>query len=122
MGTASAWTAERRARQAAAIREWRPWEHSTGPKSGEGKAKVAQNRHRAEFRRHERELRKQLRLRVAIFRLLVERDGINPYNPEKTSFPGWRRNRDKAKDDELLAQLLLELGPSSLASLQISLY
>ena len=37
------WTVERRARQAAAIRNWRPWNRSTGPRSVAGKARVAQN-------------------------------------------------------------------------------
>jgi hypothetical protein len=37
------WTPERRARQAALIRNWRPWENSTGPRSDEGKARTAQN-------------------------------------------------------------------------------
>ena len=34
---ATGWTPERRARQAALIHRWRPWEQSTGPKSAEGK-------------------------------------------------------------------------------------
>lgn len=37
------WTLERRARQSAAIRNWRPREHSTGPRSLEGKARVSCN-------------------------------------------------------------------------------
>ena len=40
---ANGWTPERRARQAALIRTWRPWEKSTGPKTDEGKARAAQN-------------------------------------------------------------------------------
>lgn len=39
----SAWTVERRARQAEAIRRWRPWEHSTGPRTPEGKARSSRN-------------------------------------------------------------------------------
>lgn len=31
------WTPERRRRQAELIQNWRPWEHSTGPQSEEGK-------------------------------------------------------------------------------------
>ena len=34
---------ERRARQAQAIHRWRPWEHSTGPRTAEGKARSARN-------------------------------------------------------------------------------
>jgi len=37
------WTLERRARQAELIRQWAPWEQSTGPKSPEGKATVSRN-------------------------------------------------------------------------------
>lgn len=37
------WTPERRARQAALIRTWRPWEQSTGPTTDEGKARTARN-------------------------------------------------------------------------------
>ena len=43
MGTKSAWTPERRARQAEVIRQTRPWEHSTGPQSEAGKAVSARN-------------------------------------------------------------------------------
>jgi hypothetical protein len=34
---------ERRIRQAEIIRKTRPWEHSTGPRSAEGKARVSRN-------------------------------------------------------------------------------
>jgi len=37
------WTLERRQRQAALIRSWKPYERSTGPKSEAGKAAVARN-------------------------------------------------------------------------------
>ena len=37
------WNSERKARQAALIRHWRPWEQSTGPKTEAGKARVARN-------------------------------------------------------------------------------
>lgn len=40
------WTAERRARQAEAIRRWQPWAKSTGPRSAEGKATSSKNAHR----------------------------------------------------------------------------
>lgn len=53
---AHGWTPERRARQAALIRRWKPWEQSTGPKSPEGKARVARNAYRG----GERELLRRL--------------------------------------------------------------
>ena len=37
------WTPERRAKQAALIRDWRPWDKSTGPRTHAGKARAAQN-------------------------------------------------------------------------------
>ena len=40
---AKGWTPERRKRQSEAIRQWKPWNQSTGPKSPEGKAAVARN-------------------------------------------------------------------------------
>ncbi len=40
---ANGWTPERRALQAELIKNWRPWEHSTGPRTVAGKARVAQN-------------------------------------------------------------------------------
>ena len=40
---ANGWTPERRARQAAMIRTWKPWERSTGPRTIDGKARVARN-------------------------------------------------------------------------------
>ena len=40
---AKGWTPERRKRQGEAIRQWKPWQQSTGPKSPEGRALVARN-------------------------------------------------------------------------------
>ena len=37
------WTPERRARQAERIRQWKPWEKSTGPRTEAGKATSSQN-------------------------------------------------------------------------------
>ena len=39
----SSWTPERRARQAALIRTWKPWERATGPTSAAGKARASKN-------------------------------------------------------------------------------
>lgn len=50
------WTLERRAKQAELIRTWRPWERATGPRSTEGKAKVARNPWRGAHRQQFREL------------------------------------------------------------------
>ena len=40
---ANGWTPERRAKQSAAIRQWKPWERSTGPRTQEGKNRVTRN-------------------------------------------------------------------------------
>ena len=37
------WTVERRQRQAELIRNWKPWERSTGPRTTEGKERVSRN-------------------------------------------------------------------------------
>jgi 1,2-phenylacetyl-CoA epoxidase catalytic subunit len=37
------WTPERKARQAALIRTWKPWAKFTGPRTEEGKARAARN-------------------------------------------------------------------------------
>lgn len=43
MGTSSAWTPERRARQSERIRRVKPWEKSTGPRTPDGKFISSQN-------------------------------------------------------------------------------
>ncbi len=58
---ANGWTPERRARQAELIRQWRPWERSTGPKSVGGKAAVSQNAYKGGTWRMLRELSRALR-------------------------------------------------------------
>lgn len=55
---ANGWTPERRARQAELIRNWRPWERSTGPRTTEGKARVARNGYKGGEREALRELAK----------------------------------------------------------------
>ena len=57
---ASGWTPERRARQAALIRTWKPWEKSTGPRSDEGKARTANNGFKGGHWRELRELQKSM--------------------------------------------------------------
>ncbi len=47
------WTDERRARQAEAIRRWKPWERSTGPKTEEGKAASSRNAYKGRINARE---------------------------------------------------------------------
>lgn len=49
MGTKSAWTPERRAKQAAIIARTRPWEKATGPRTDAGKAISARNAYAGEW-------------------------------------------------------------------------
>jgi hypothetical protein len=58
---ANGWTAERRARQAASIQRWKPWQRSTGPKTPEGKATVSRNAWKGGTRSLLRELGQLLR-------------------------------------------------------------
>ena len=62
---ANGWTASRQAAQSAAIRQWRPWEQSTGPRTDDGKRRVSGNAYRggrrAEFRKLMRQVRELLR-------------------------------------------------------------
>ena len=44
------WTSDRRAKQAAAITTWRPWEQPTGPRTAAGKARSSRNAFRGGFR------------------------------------------------------------------------
>lgn len=37
------WTLEERQRQSALIRQWKPWEQSTGPRTEAGKATASEN-------------------------------------------------------------------------------
>lgn len=39
----SGWSPERRAKQAERIREWAPWEKSSGPKTDAGKSAASKN-------------------------------------------------------------------------------
>jgi hypothetical protein len=58
---ANGWTPERRAQQSALIRNLRPWEKSTGPRTPEGKARVSRNAYKGGARELLRELRRVLR-------------------------------------------------------------
>ena len=69
---ASGWTAERRARQATLIQNWRPWDTSTGPRTAEGKARSSGNAWQHGGR--SQEARAEL---AALRRMLCEIDAMN---------------------------------------------
>ena len=54
-------TPEHRARQSEAIRRWKPWERSTGPKTGAGKRRAAMRGYKGGVRPKLREIAKALR-------------------------------------------------------------
>lgn len=58
--TARQWTPEQRVQQSAKIRQWRPWDKSTGPVTPEGKAVVARNGYKGGLRPKVRALCKLL--------------------------------------------------------------
>jgi hypothetical protein len=55
------WTEERRAKQAVAIKRWKPWLKSTGPTSVDGKARVSANAYKGGKRPRLREVTRKLR-------------------------------------------------------------
>ena len=55
------WTAEQRAQQAEKIRQWQPWQHSTGARTFEGKAIASRNAYKGGFRQQMKELSQLLR-------------------------------------------------------------
>jgi hypothetical protein len=63
--SARTWTLEQRQRQSEAIKRWKPWKQSTGPKSPEGKAAVSRNAftggHMVQLRQIAKEMNEALR-------------------------------------------------------------
>lgn len=80
MGTSSAWTPERRERQGQAVRCWRPWESSTGPRTKEGKARSAQNAKRPDDLLEVETYLHLLALRTKRLKLLLR---LDPRNGDK---------------------------------------
>ena len=65
---ATPWTPERRQRQAEAIRTWRPWERSTGPRSAEGKQRSSRNAYKGGVLQQRRALNSEMRHALAEMR------------------------------------------------------
>ena len=66
------WTLARRNAQAIAIRRWRPWERSSGPRTPEGKARSSRNADRGDQRGLHRELAKMLNADLRVQRRAFE--------------------------------------------------
>ncbi len=73
---ANGWTPERRTRQAALIKSWKPWEHASGPRTAEGKAKASRNAWKGGHSVMLRELSRQVNAEIREARNLV--DAISP--------------------------------------------
>lgn len=67
------WTPERRARQAALIRTWKPWQRATGPRTLEGKATASRNAYKGGHWLMLRELSRTVNEEIRAARDLVER-------------------------------------------------
>lgn len=72
---ANGWTLERRAKQAELIRNWKPWQQSTGPRSAEGKAEAAQNAFKGGTWRELRDLSRQMSAMLKAQREVMRRVG-----------------------------------------------
>jgi hypothetical protein len=71
--TAGSWTPERRARQAALIRTWKPWQHATGPRTLVGKATAAKNAYKGGHWLMLRELSRIVKAEVRTATDLIDR-------------------------------------------------
>lgn len=110
MGTSSAWTPERRAKQAEVIRRNKPWEKSTGPKTAEGKAVSARNADKGVHREEARAIDRRARARLKFLKHLIARDGIKPLGPPCQV--GRKRQRSpeaQERYEEKLFRLYLEM-------------
>jgi hypothetical protein len=69
---ANGWTDERRVRQSKAIRRWKPWLKSTGPRTANGKSRVSRNAWRGGERPKLRALITELKAALAAQRYAIE--------------------------------------------------
>ena len=89
------WTPEQKARQAEAIRRWKPWERSTGPKTAAGKARCKINAYKNGMHSAAMvEIKRVLRLQAKYLRGITE--GLSsamplvPEPPERTIKAPWK--------------------------------
>lgn len=111
------WSPARRAAQAEAIRRWRPWANSTGPKTAAGKARVAQNaaklsrleRPADPDKRMKRALRNHERYLVDLNRFLSLRKKFGENKLLKLCEKHLQKQGRKAHKDLMLALLYAKL-------------
>ena len=84
---ANGWTPERRARQAELIRNWKPWERSTGPRTPEGKARTSRNADKGDTRGMLRELLRALREQDETRKRAIEYDQVRPIAAGRPALP-----------------------------------
>ena len=63
-------TPEHRALRSALIKQWRPWEHSTGPKSQEGKKTSSERGYKGKTRPLMRELSRVMHEQLNVLKIL----------------------------------------------------
>jgi len=78
---ATGWTPERRARQAEAIRSWRPWERSSGPQTAAGKAVVSRNAFKGGVRPETRRLLAKANQSLMSQLRILEKLSVDPSGP-----------------------------------------
>ena len=72
---ASGWTPERRARQAALIRTWKPWQQATGPRTPDGKATASRNAYKGGHWLMLRELARMVNAEVKVAQNMTKKIG-----------------------------------------------
>ena len=70
--SAAGWTLERRQRQSQAIKVWKPWSQSTGPRTEEGKSEVSKNAYKGGHYAKLQELKRAINKEI-----MLARDRLN---------------------------------------------
>jgi len=71
------WTAEQRKQQSQKISQWQPWQHITGAKTDEGKARASRNAYKGDRRQLLRKINLCLREQRTSLNVTCESPRIN---------------------------------------------
>jgi hypothetical protein len=104
MTNSSLWPPERRAKQAAKIRDDKPWEKSTGPRTEGGKARSSQNAYQYSSRSAIRAIGRHAQIGERIIRLQIKRDGRKPFDLRAEP----AKDRGLSEDEERELETLIE--------------